>query len=352
LTESNSPLGGVGGGSVAASVVRGLVDFAVLLGARRKLLLERARVSEDEFEDPDGRIPLDRYAALMRVAIDLCNDPAFALKFGEAVDLAELSFVGLLCYAAESVDDAFVQMNRYTRLMIDLPVDGSGDRFERLRNHRGTWVIDRRSNPNVFPELSEATLARMAGRARSLTQEPFVKEVHFTHADPGYRDEFERVFQAPVFFSSDRNALLTDDSLTPPTVLRSSRDAFRILSARADTLLAELDEATTTRARVEALLLPVLHRGDASMEEIAAELGFSRQTLYRKLRAEGVRFEDLLDRLRRRMALSYLEEQKMSASETAYLVGFSEPSAFSRAFKRWTGHSPGRWLGSGKSSTK
>jgi AraC-like DNA-binding protein len=347
LTAGNSPHDGVGSGSVAASVGRGLVDFAASLGAQRELLLERAGMVCNELEDPDGRIPLERYAALMRAARELCNAPAFALKFGESVDLAELSFIGSLCYAAESLDDAFVQMNRYARLMIDVPVDGGGERFERLSNHRSTWLIDRRTNPNAFPELTEATFARMGGRARSLAHESFVKEVHVTHTDPGYRDEFERVFQAPVFFSSDRNAMLIDDSLISPSVLRSSRDTLRILSARADTLLDELDEATTTRARVEALLIPILHRGDASMERIAVTLGISRQTLYRRLRAEGVRFDEVLDQLRHRMALSYLEEQKMSASETAYLVGFSEPSAFSRAFKRWTGHSPGRWPGNG-----
>jgi len=81
------------------------------------------------------------------------------------------------------------------------------------------------------------------------------------------------------------------------------------------------------------------------MEGVADALSISRQTLYRRLRAEGVRFGEVLDGLRRRMALSYLEEQKMSVCETAYMVGFSEPSAFSRAFKRWTGHSPGRWPG-------
>jgi len=72
----------------------------------------------------------------------------------------------------------------------------------------------------------------------------------------------------------------------------------------------------------------------------ASKLGLSRQTLFRKLKAEGVTFELVLDELRQQLALYYLNGKKVSINQTAYLVGFSEPAAFSRAFKRWTGSSP------------
>ncbi len=76
------------------------------------------------------------------------------------------------------------------------------------------------------------------------------------------------------------------------------------------------------------------------MAATARALNMSRQTLYRRLKAEGTSFERVLDDLRRETALSYLESERLSVSETAYLVGFSDRSAFSRAFKRWTGRSP------------
>ncbi len=76
------------------------------------------------------------------------------------------------------------------------------------------------------------------------------------------------------------------------------------------------------------------------MDKIAGRMGLSRQTLLRKLKAEGTTFEKVLDELRHRLALDYLRGKKVSVHETAYLVGFSEPAAFSRAFKRWTGMSP------------
>ena len=76
------------------------------------------------------------------------------------------------------------------------------------------------------------------------------------------------------------------------------------------------------------------------VDVIAAELGVSRQTLYRRLRAEEVTFEELLDQLRHRLALRYLRDEHLSVKAASYRLGFSEPAAFSRAFKRWTGASP------------
>jgi len=94
------------------------------------------------------------------------------------------------------------------------------------------------------------------------------------------------------------------------------------------------------RAEVERAMEPLLASGDASAERVASMLGISRQTLYRRLKAEGQTFEELLDDKRRELALDYLKRDRMSVKAAAYRLGFSDPAAFSRAFKRWTGISP------------
>jgi AraC-like DNA-binding protein len=143
-------------------------------------------------------------------------------------------------------------------------------------------------------------------------------------------------------FESDRNALVTnDDWMTQRTeTTPGSRHVAGILGAHADELLERLERSKSTRGRVESLLIPILHTGNANMLTIATSLGLSRKTLFRRLKMEGVTFAKVLDELRHKMALHYLREKKASVNETAYLVGFSDPAAFSRAFKRWTGHSP------------
>ncbi|HYE27827.1 MAG TPA: AraC family transcriptional regulator [Allosphingosinicella sp.] len=99
------------------------------------------------------------------------------------------------------------------------------------------------------------------------------------------------------------------------------------------------------RAQVERRLESLLATGEIGIDRVARELGHSRQTLYRRLKAEGVTYEQLLDGLRRRLALRFMREQGLSVKEAAYRLGFSDPAAFSRAFKRWTGTSPGEMRG-------
>jgi AraC-like DNA-binding protein len=92
---------------------------------------------------------------------------------------------------------------------------------------------------------------------------------------------------------------------------------------------------------VERRLEAVLESGDVGIERIARDLGCGRQTLYRRLKAEGTTYERMLDGLRRRLALRYVREEGLPVKEASYRLGFSDPAAFSRAFKRWTGSSPG-----------
>ena len=128
--------------------------------------------------------------------------------------------------------------------------------------------------------------------------------------------------------------------MTLERVALQPRYVFGVLSEHADALLKSLESSKTVRGRVEGLLMPILHTGEASIDKVAGQMAMSRQTLFRRLRAEGVTFAAVLDALRHKLALHYLSGRKVSVNETAYLVGFSEPAAFSRAFKRWTGVSP------------
>jgi AraC-like DNA-binding protein len=146
-----------------------------------------------------------------------------------------------------------------------------------------------------------------------------------------------------VLFESDRNALLlTEEVWSAARASLPAGYASDVLREHADALLLKLESSKTIRGRIESLLLPILHTSEASVDTIAGTLGISRQTLFRRLKAEGTTFEMVLGQLRHTMALYYLGEKNLSVNETGYLVGFSDPAAFSRAFKRWTGSSPGR----------
>jgi AraC-like DNA-binding protein len=324
--------------TVAAGLARGLMELAVSKGASPAELSARSGISMEDLQDLDRRISFEKYVALMQAGKELANDPALALHYGETNDMADISVAGLIAYACETLLEVMVQMNRYGRLVVE--VDGPGDRYKVVPREEGFWFVDNRENANAFPDLTESSFARAICGPRRFGVTQIAKAVHLTHPAPGYRAEVERVYGAPVTFDAEWNAMLLDAQWMDHTISVQPRYAFGILSKHADTLLKSLENSKTTRGRVESLLMPILHKGEASMDAIAAKMAVSRQTLFRQLKAEDTTFEKVLDGLRHQLAVHYLRAKKTSVNETAYLVGFSDPSAFSRAFKRWTGKTP------------
>jgi AraC-like DNA-binding protein len=328
------------GPTIAAGFVRGLLALAVQKGASEAHLLARAGIDPESLDDQDNRLPFAQYLALLRAGKDLCADPALALHFGEAFGCDELSIVGLIARASPTVADGFAQVNRYGRLVAEIQSKGSQERFTLVRASDGLWLVDNREDPSASLEITESTFARMVSGARRMSDAPFVKAVRVTHAAPEYRDEYARIFGVPVHFSSSQNALLIEESFFAIRLPNPSAYAFGVLCGRADELLANLEGAKTIRGHVEKVLLSMLHTGEANVERVSESMGMSRQTLFRKLKHEGLTFEKVHDALRHQMAMHYLRGKKVSVNETAYLVGFSDPAAFSRAFKRWTGTNP------------
>ena len=332
MTAGNSRL------TVAAGLARGLLELAVSKGASRTELMARSGIGQQDLQDQDNRIPFAKYVALMRAGKELSGDAALALRYGETNDLSQISVVGLIGYASETMAEAFTQLNRYGRLVVEF--DGGPDRFKIVHERGALWIVDARENPNDFPELTESTFARMICGPRQFGVTQLARAVHVTHPAPAYRKEYERIYGAPVTFNSDRNAVQMEEVWVMHRIQLQPRYVFGILSEHADALLRDLENSKSTRGRVESLLMPILHKGKVSIDAIAAGMGLSRQTLFRRLKAEGITFQKVFDALRHRMALGYLQGKKVSVNETAYLVGFSDPAAFSRAFKRWTGSSP------------
>lgn len=333
--------------TIAAGYPKAFLDFAVSRGADRRTLIARSQLRPEDLKDQDNRIPLANYVALLRAGIELCNEPALSLLFGEAVRLQDISLVGLIGVAFDNVESVRRQVNRYAPLTLDADDGGAADAAEFVRENGAVWL---KSTSDIYianPLLTEAAFARSVCGVRALMASmpnfanlSFPKAIRFTHAEPSYRAEYDRIFGVPLFFNSHMNGLLIDEAILNMKLPRTNPYLSEVLSARAEELLKSLEMSKTLRGRVENLLIPILHTGEASVDMIAVKLGLSRQTLFRKLKAEGITFEKILDELRHKLALHYLNVKKVPVNQTAYLVGFSEPAAFSRAFKRWTGSSP------------
>jgi AraC-like DNA-binding protein len=327
--------------TVGAGYAQALFDFAVARDADAQRLAAASGFDPDAAQNPEARVLFSTFKQIMRSAKALCHEPALALHFGAESRFVDMSIVGLITHAAATMGEAFEQMNRFAKLAIEVDGHSEGARFAIVRREDEIWIEDQRRNPNDFPELTESTWARFVWNTRRhLPDALFAKRMTFTHPKPSYFGDYSKVLGVPVEFDCTFNGISFHESWLSIALPTPNRYVFGIYSDRAAALLADLEQQSSFKAKVESLLFKKLHTGQVEMASIARDLGLSRATLYRKLQREGVTFDKVVDALRHRLALDYLHARKVSVAECAYLVGFSDPASFSRAFKRWTGKNP------------
>lgn len=325
--------------TVSTTYLQGVVDFAITRGIGRRSLLVRAGVSDADLAAVDARHPVEHLIALLHAGAYLADDPAFALHFGQYVPCDQVSLAAPLGRAASNVVEALALVNRYTPLSIDLPALGGADRYGFARDGAGLWLCDNRP-ADTWPEITELVFSRMVQGIRRVQRTDVVRAIHVRHAAPAHGATYEAVFGVPVHFASGKNAILLDPSYEFTQLTPGPAHVTRVLARHADAQLVALSQQRSCRGRLEAELRAVLHTGEVSVEQMARRMAMSRQTLYRRLKAEGVTYEQVLEALRCEVATAALRDEAMPVREAAMRVGFADPAAFSRAFKRWTGRNP------------
>ncbi|MGL1921575.1 MAG: AraC family transcriptional regulator [Hyphomicrobiales bacterium] len=330
--------------TVSAGYVKAMIDFVLTQGITLDQLLIHSAFNPSDFGDLDKRLLMSDYIKLVRNAKILTRDDALILHFCENTNIEKFTIVGLICGSVSTMGEALKQLNRFSQLVVETDLFMDNKRFELTQDGDGLWLEDMRTNPNQFYELTEATFGRFVCEFnRYFIGKPFLKALHVTHPKTSYSGEYDRLFNVPIQYNSPRNAILIDPTWLSIEISNSANYVFGILSRHAEDLLHQLKSSTSIKDKVESLILPQLHTGVVNMEWAANEMSTTRQTLYRKLKAENTNFESLFDELRHKIAMHYLNGNKASVNEIAYLVGFSDPSGFSKAFKRWTGISPNKF---------
>lgn len=330
--------------TVSAGYVKATIDFVLTKGITLNQLLLDSKFNPTDFDDLDKRLLMSDYIKLIRNAKELTKDEALILHFCENTNIEKFTIVGLICGSVSTMGEALKQLNRFSQLVVETDLFIENKRFELTQDGDGYWLEDMRINPNQFYELTEATFGRFICEFnRYFLGKPFLKALHVTHSETSYSAEYDRLFNVPIQYDSPRNAMQIDPTWLSVEISNSTKYVFGILIKHAEDLLLQLKSSTSIKGKVERLILPKLHTGIVNMQWAANEMSTTRQTLYRKLKAENISFESLFDELRHKMAIHYLNGNKTSVNETAYLVGFSDPSSFSKAFKRWTGISPNKF---------
>jgi AraC-like DNA-binding protein len=166
------------------------------------------------------------------------------------------------------------------------------------------------------------------------------REVHFTHDAPATTSEHVQLFRAPVIFASSTNALVMESEFCKQPIPAADPNLFKVLNRYLERVLRHVPKEDPRLESVRRKIAEALKDGSPKLAYVAKAMALSPRTLQRQLNSCGIDFRSLVDDTRRRFALGYLKDANNTLTQIAFLLGYSEVSAFNRSFKRWIGKTP------------
>ena len=305
-------------------------------------LLRRARRISDPKPDVascEDYVTLGQYLRLWEGA--LAAVPRRALPLSAAAIMGPESFgvIGYACVTSRTLAEAFHRAARYHVLCT------ANSRWHREELQAGTCSLVFEQDGPAGPArdaVVEFTLAEMLHQARALSPVSVMPmETRFEHRPPVDGDQpYRAFFGERVRWGAPRNELVMSADVLDQTSPKADPHMFALFDRQAEAMLAKLPADTAIRDSVRREIIAALPSGTPSLAGIARTLGTSERTLRRRLADEETTFQALLESCRSSLAGRYLERRDLALAEIAFLLGFSEPSPFYRAFRRWFGQSP------------
>lgn len=287
----------------------------------------------------DSRLPHTVAMALLERTVEATGDQELGLHAAEAFTPEDVDVFDRAICSSETIRDAIETMSRYLRLLHDaaqlaLEVEGPV----------AAWSFGVSSDLTWLPQCSDyaaGLLLHLLRRASGGTLE--LREVRLRHDAPADASEYERFFGAKVQFGSVEDALVFDARILTASVQTRDPGLYRIMRRHADMLMQRLPPAPRFRDAVEAAIRSQLESRQLDLDQLTRRLGVSERTLRRRLEQEGTSYLELLEEVRRELALRWLSRSGRRISEIAFILGFSRTPSFYKAFHRWTGMAPARY---------
>jgi AraC-like DNA-binding protein len=322
-----------------ASWTRALRKQLDALGLDSDALCREAGLDPQLMDDPDARYPLSATTRLWEVALKASGDPAIGLRVSRFVSPTTFHALGYALVASGSLREVFERIVRYHQMVSDaLELELT------LRDDRYCFHLKvPAGSPSPAYEAIDAFAAIYVRTCRNRLGRDYAPlAVYLRRPEPADPKQWHTVFRAPIFFAADEDRL------------EFAISDFDSHLDDANPQLAEPNEAALNRApvqlqpltwerKVRSAIEAQLPEGEPSADRIAQALHLSLRNLQRHLADEGCRFDTLLNECRENLALLHLRDPQCSLSEISYLLGFEDTSSFSRAFKRWTGMTPGQF---------
>jgi AraC-like DNA-binding protein len=325
-------------GPVRVGILVGLPAVLRSLGADPADLVTEAGFDPDVFDDPNNVISCAARGRLFSQCVALTGCKHFGLLLGEGGRLSWLGLVGFLVQHSPDVEAALRSLVRYTHP----DVCGGVASFA---VHGNSAMV---SFDVVLPHLEatdqtgDAAMAMLLNIMRTLCGPEWKPiEVRFSHRKPEDAGPFRRLFRAPLHFDAEQNAIVFSTDWLRRPLPGHDPELRRLLQERVNALDARHQEDFPEQVR--SVLRRALLTGHANADQIAALFSMHSRTLRRRLDECGVSFKQLVDEARYTIAQQMLADSARDVSEIAALLNYADASAFTRAFRRWSGTTPGAW---------
>lgn len=301
-------------------------------------ILAEVGLSLDDLTDSDQFVPFQSYAEYYEAAARELNEPNFGLKLSQEVDYDLFGPIGFDRMAGPTLRDSINIWIRFGSLYVE------GAKFEMVEEGDVARLIqaDARLSLQRYRQRREFADGIFLQLCRKQTGVHVVpREVRFAHSFEGDPSDHERIFGCPVYFDQPVVEIIMDRNLLDLPIKTADSELYEALLSYCEAALAERQrDHVDVVAEVERMIVELLPQGTAKAKVVASEMGMSERTLARRLADEETSFNEILDDLRQDMAVRYIAGSETPLIDTAFLLGYSNQSALTNAFRRWTGKTP------------
>lgn len=324
-----------------AAAAQGALERIAASGVDPEEILADADLSAADFEDPTHRISLASYCRFFEMAAEKTTHRNFGLEFGASFHPQQLGMIGYVAVSAPTLGVALRKFATYlpthqqaTRLVIS----GAADDTMAIEYAILDGAIKLRQQD---AELSVAMLINLFRHGLGPRWSPLA--VHFMHRRPDGKTRYEELFGASPRFEQTSNRIVFRRQELDCAMPRRDEHLMALLELELEKRLRLCDANADILARVRYEIGIALAKGHLDLALIATQCGMTPWTVKRRLKERGLTFQQLLAEVRQTIAMEYLN-RSMSITDVAFALGYSEVSAFSRAFREWTGLSPKNFL--------
>lgn len=327
-----------------ARYIANIIQFAGQQGANQKDLSQLTNLTMNELNDETLRLDVSTYNAVLELALLQTKDKTFGLHIGEYLSLSAAGLIVQIAQSSETIRQAINFMIQFANLgcqALPFSLHENNNEIELRITPSDLWLTQ---SPESVRHTVDGIVVFTIRELHTLTHQKFHPiRIQFHYKQPNNLNEYERIFKSPIDFNHRYTSIFFNNRIFKEKVITSDFNLLKILVQHAELKLATIEQQSGFSTIVKQTILNLVKPEFPTIEQVAANLNLSVRTLQRRLKSEQQTYKSIINDLKQQFAMDYIKNPQLTVSEIAYLLDYSEVSAFSRSFKRWTGQTPNQF---------